>query len=145
MPVPTSYTETGLADYMKSVLAETAEAINWITTPGSYQEAVNETLIAYGVDDIAEATDIKKLRVIARREVWRAVADATVGNYRFGSDREIYHREQVHRQAVDRFAKASEAAARYVTDDDSTSAVVTEVVDLEDPYVLVDVGLIGID
>ena len=145
MAIPTSYTEATLAQFMKDVIGDTADSISWTTVIGKYQEAVNETLIAYGVTDIALATDIAKIRAIARREVWRAVANSTAGNYRFGSDREQYYRDHVYDHAKSEFLSASASAAKYVDDDDSTKASILTVIDEADPYVWVsgqdDVGV----
>lgn len=138
MAIPISYTELSFAQFMKDVLDATASAIDWLTVPGKYQEAVNESILAYGVDDISQCTDIQKLRAIGRREVWRAVADATAGNYRFGSDREIYFRNQIHEHAVSQYARYSQEAAKYVTDDDSVRASNMIVIDEFDPYVYVE-------
>jgi hypothetical protein len=135
MPIPLSYTETGLAQYMKDVLKDTAFAINWLDVPGNYVEAVNDTILAYGVDTIAEATDMQRLRTIARREVWKAVASTSAGNYRFGSDREVYFRNQIYEHALSEYTRAAQEAAKFVTDDDSVRASNMIVVDDHDPYV----------
>ena len=74
MPLPTSYSETELKDYMHATLAETASVMGWSVGAGSYDEAINETLFANGVDDSAAITgweDIRKLRFLARVEAWR--------------------------------------------------------------------------
>lgn len=79
MPAPTSYTEDTLADFMQAVLKSVATDLTWTDT-ADYQEAINETLLAYGAADIADASNITKLRLLARREVWRAVAEETAGH-----------------------------------------------------------------
>jgi hypothetical protein len=73
MALPASYTEQQLSAFMRSELAGAAEVLGWsnIETDGDYQEAVNDTLLAYPVTDIANATDIAKLRAIAAVAVWR--------------------------------------------------------------------------
>lgn len=134
MPIPLSYTETELAQYMIDVVGDTAFAINWITTD-KYQEAVNDTILAYGAPTIDQAYDIQKLRTIARREVWKAVAGTSAGNYRFGSDREAYFRNQIYEHAISEYTRAAQDAAKYVTDDDSVRASNMIVLDSSDPYV----------
>jgi hypothetical protein len=134
MPIPLTYTEVELAQYMIDTIGDTSLAINWIVTD-KYQEAVNETVLAYGVTTIDQATDIQKLRTIARREVWKAVAGTSAGNYRFGSDREAYFRNQIYEHAISEYTRAAQDAAKYVTDDDSVRASNMIVTDSSDPYV----------
>lgn len=134
MPIPIAYTETELAQYMMDLIGDTSFAINWIDTD-KYKEAVNETVLAYGVTTIDQATEMQKLRTIARREVWKAVAGTSAGNYRFGSDREAYFRNQIYEHAISEYTRAAQDAAKYVTDDDSVRATNMIVLDAEDPYV----------
>lgn len=48
-------------------------------TTASFTEAVNETLLAYGVAVIANATDIRKLRALAKVEAWKVALTAAGG------------------------------------------------------------------
>lgn len=84
MAAPSSYTEQTLAEYMHGVLGndEMARALSWSVAEGDYGDAVDETLLAYGVDDISEISgrnNIRKLRTLARRELWRLVMQRTAG------------------------------------------------------------------
>lgn len=102
MALPTAYTEAELAAFMRNgVLKHTATVLGWDNTgvDGDYQEAVNETLVAYGVSDIAQATDITKLRVLARVAVWRAVVDATPGLTDYSADGYQSSRSQIRQGA----------------------------------------------
>lgn len=74
MPVPTAYTEEELASFMHVTLSRVAVVFEF-NAATSYAEAIISTLLAYGVDDIALATDMKKLRALARREAWRLASD----------------------------------------------------------------------
>ena len=58
MAVMTSYSEDTLADYMLLVTKAVSAAAG--IDYAAFAEAVNDTLLAYGVTDIADATDIKK-------------------------------------------------------------------------------------
>ena len=78
MPIPASYTESTLASYMDSVIGSLADVLGWANSSSDYDEAVTDTLLAYGVDDIANATDMRKLRTLARRAVWQAAVNALV-------------------------------------------------------------------
>jgi hypothetical protein len=79
MASPTSYTEIDLAVYMASIAGEIMTYLGWTAEENQVAEAVNETLLAYGTDDIStitESTNIRKLRAVARREIWRAIVNA---------------------------------------------------------------------
>ena len=81
MALPTSYTEVQLAAFMRSELAGAAEVLGWsnIEADGDYQEAVNDTLLAYPITSVSSATDVAKLRSLASVAIWRrairAIAD----------------------------------------------------------------------
>jgi hypothetical protein len=83
VPVPTAYTEQQLILYMAGILDEdkaVARQLGW-TTASDYDEAVVETMLAMGVDDLAGVTglaSIRLLRAVARRELWRLVAQRSV-------------------------------------------------------------------
>lgn len=102
MAAPASYTEDTLAQYMESVLGPVAGALAY-TAPDSYKEAVNEALLDYGADGIASITgreNIRKLRVLARVQVWRQVVAAVSGDFDFSADEGDYSRSQVQEMAL---------------------------------------------
>lgn len=105
MVAPTSYTESSLAAYMHAVLGDTAGVLGW-AQPANYLDVVDNTLLAYGVSDIAEATDIAKLRALARREVWRAVVAALVPHVDFETDGQRVSESQMRRAAESALAVA---------------------------------------
>lgn len=73
MPLQTSMTEDQLAAFMLAELGETASVLDWGMESPQVREVVVDTLYAYAdIDAIDEATDIRKLRVLGRREAWRA-------------------------------------------------------------------------
>lgn len=111
--IPVAYTELSLAAYMATVTSNVAAALGW--TADSFQEAVNDTLLAYGVVAVTEATDIVKLRALAKVEAWRAVVDATAADFNFSADGGNYSREQIHQHAIDALARAQEQAGDYTT------------------------------
>jgi len=139
MALPASYTETSLATYMHTLLGPVALTLGWSVAAGSYDEPVNEALGAYGVDDIADVTgraNIVKLRVLARREVWRAVVQATASHYDVNADGSSRHRSQIQAQAREALALAEIDALPY---DAAYAARVTPVHhgrygDERDPY-----------
>lgn len=114
MPVPTSYTEDTLADYMRTgVLRKTAEVLRWQVT-ADYQEAINQTLIDYGVTNIEDASDIVKLRVLARMNAWRSVTEANVPSYQATADGATFHRDQIYDHAKEQFLQAQYDASPYL-------------------------------
>lgn len=116
MPVPVSYTEATLAEYMHNVLGAVADALGWSVAGDSYAEAITETLLACDVADIAQlsgADDMRKLRAIARREVWRAVVHATTAHYDMSADGLSAHRSQINEQAHKMLVAAEIDAALY--------------------------------
>lgn len=116
MPAPSTYTEESLSAYMDSILGAVADVLSWSVAGGDYAEAVNETLLAYGVDDIALVTgreNIKRLRALARREVWRAVVNVTAGDYDFEADGGKYSRSEINKMAMQNLIRAESEAAEY--------------------------------
>lgn len=131
MPIPTAYTEEDLAQFAVLQLGDLATALGWVAEDPRVQEAVTDALLAYGVTLMAEATDVGKLRAHARVAIWRAVARATAGYYRFGADQMSFDRQQVHAQAVRMLAEAEREAGAVGA---GPSLVVTSVDYVADPY-----------
>lgn len=74
MSVPTSYTEATLKAFMHSVAGGNATIMGWTVDGGSYDEAVNSALMAFGettIGNITGLTNIVKLRAFAVVELWR--------------------------------------------------------------------------
>lgn len=110
MPAPTAYTEPELCQFLVLQLGELAPALAWVPEDPRVQEAVTDALLAYGAATIAAATDIAVLRAHGRVAIWRAVARATAGHYRFGADQMTFDRAQVHEHAVAMLAEAEREA-----------------------------------
>lgn len=116
MAIPTSYTESGLALYVRDgVLKELSTSLGW-TTPDDYNEVVNDALLMMDVDDISAVSgraNIKKLRVAAQVAAWRQVVAATTGDYDFAADGGRYNRSQVNEQARAALKLAEDEAMAY--------------------------------
>lgn len=112
MSVPAGYTASTLAAFMHTTLGRTASIIGW-ENPASYAEPINDALLTYGVDVIADATDVHKLRACARWAVWQAVADSTTGYHDFSEDQQSFRMHQVHLQAKATAKAAAIDAARF--------------------------------
>jgi hypothetical protein len=140
MAIPSSYTEAELQDYMVEITAAIASVIG--LTAGNFYQAVNETLLSYGVDDIADATDIRKLQALARVEAWRYVADSTVAEYdvsRDSGETQVWDkRSQLHTQSVKRLEAARADAERqgYIADDATYNTVAFGTLTYSDDYVI---------
>lgn len=115
MPLPTVYTEPTLAEYMHTALGEAASVMGYGhpgASMGVYQEQVYDTLIAYGVQTIAEATDMALIRALAKREAWRKVMNESAGRYDVTADEGTFKRSQLNTQARANFQAAAAEAAQ---------------------------------
>lgn len=77
MALLSAMAEADLALFCQGQLHRLSKIIEWDSMV-DYVDVVDDTLIAYGVSDISEATDIAKLRALARVEVWQAAVAALV-------------------------------------------------------------------
>lgn len=130
MAVPAAYNDNELMAFMRSTLGATATVLGW-TDLAPYQEPLNDTLIAYGVDDIADATDVQKLRALARVAVWQSVVDVTAGMSDFRMGDQSVTSSQVHMQAQQRLRHATLQALPYTSAYAVTRTAVTHA---NDPY-----------
>lgn len=133
MSVPAGYDDAQLAAFMLAVLGPTAAALGW-TAPAHVSEPLIETLVAYGVDDIAAATDVPKLRALARWQAWEAAAEALVSRYDISTDGQSLSRSQLYQQARGQLRIAAQRAARYQT---VTRTTITRT---SDPYAMQEVS-----
>lgn len=113
MPLPTSYTEADLATLMHTTLGATATALGYAAPSGGstgvYAEAVYDALIAYGVSDIASATDVPKIRAAAAVAAWRKATNDATAKIQFGGDGQSFADQQVYDHAVRQMAAAEVA------------------------------------
>lgn len=113
MAIPTSYTEEELKTYMETVLGPTATKLSWSVSAGHFDEPVNEVLFFLGESAFSFADDnqtlVKKLRMVARMEVWRAAAFYTAheASFSVGSPGTGQtSRADVHRHCKEMFTDA---------------------------------------
>lgn len=130
MAAPSSYTEETLAAFMLAALNKVAASLGW-TSLADVQEAVNDTLLAYGVSDISAATDVTKLRALARVAVWQQVVAAVAVAYNFSADGGSYSRSQLQDMALKALAQAQTMAASY---DPNYRITTAKIVYKHDPY-----------
>lgn len=113
MAAPSTYTEETLAAFMVVELDDVARVLGW-SDLSHLQEPINETLLAYGASDIADATDVTQLRALARVMAWRAACSALVTRYDFADPDGRYSRSQMFKAAQERVAAAESAAAGWL-------------------------------
>ena len=111
MALPTSYTEVTLALYMVTVLGGLAETLG--LTTDDMVEAVNDVAAACSVTDVANATDVKQVRALAKVAALRTAQTTAAGWYDFGADGGDYKRSQVQKQVSDLIEAAEQEALLY--------------------------------
>jgi hypothetical protein len=133
MSIPTAYTDKQLALYMRRVLGPTAESLGWDVAnddAGDYAEIVTDTLLAIGITDITEATDIEQIRAVARWQAWRWAADALATKFDLSTDGQSLSRSQLYEHAVRSRDAAYAAAAPHLT---TYAVTATRIVHTDDP------------
>lgn len=138
MAAPTSYSEATLAAFLLAELGNVAVALGWTAQP-NVQPAIDEALLAYGVDEIADVTgrdNIRKLRAFARVEAWKLATNSLAGDYDFKADGGDYKRSQLHDQAVKALERAQDDAAEFDAD---TNVISRDAIEhIHDPYSMLD-------
>src|SRR5690349_20973513 len=115
MPVPSSYTEKPLAEYMHVKLGNVAKALDLHFPPdgpGDYAEAVTDALLAYGTEDVSAisgSTGIQKVRALAMVAAWRHVVTNFAALFDFSADGASYNRSQLFKQAKESLQLAEDA------------------------------------
>ena len=110
--IPSSYTEDMLKSYMVGRVRTIADLLGM--TVDHFTESVNDVLIAYGVDDISNATDIPKLRALAHVQAWMLVAEVASGEYQFAADGGSFNKKQIYDNAVATLERLSITYAPYL-------------------------------
>lgn len=129
MPVPTAYTEEALGEYMLAVLGVVGSVLGY--TSESFDEAIADTLLSYGTNNIAQATDIKKLRALAKVAAWQKANDDLVAFYDYQADGGSFDRSQMQAMAEKALAQAQAKAIAY---DPNYQVQVTREKPVNDPY-----------
>ena len=138
MSVPLSYTEETLALWLHTILGPVAKCFGWTVEIGSYAEIVNDALLDYGVNDISTITDLNsvtKLRVLARRQAWRAAVEHSAADFAFSADGGSYSRDQIQGMCEKALALAN---ADALTFDPNYKIGVDRTIHIHDPYAQVD-------
>ena len=136
MPLPTAYSETLFADYLVSQIDQVAAVLDWDAGSVAVLEAVNDALLDLGETDIAAVSDLRGLRAVGRRAIWRAVAQATAGDYSITDNGQRLERQQAHAQAL-AMLKVAEADCQMLgigADETAFAVQIMRAVRPADPY-----------
>lgn len=135
MPLPSSYTESQLRDYMLHVTGNVGVALGLASA--DFAEAVNDALVVYGATDIATATDIPRLRAAARVAAWERALALCAGRVDFGADGANFRQSQLMDQARAALSEARADAATYGVGWAGYAVESADVNYNDDPYPLV--------
>ena len=132
MPVPTGYTEDTLKTYMHTE-ADTgspsmATVLGWTVADLSYDEILNDVLLDLDVSNVTTitgASNIRKLRLLSKVHVWRAIVAGLATKHTFSADGASYKRSDLQSMALATLALAEDAASAYLDlhDDDNQGVV----------------------
>lgn len=125
MPLPTVFTEQTLAEYMQLKLRALGETPGWSAAGMDYEWPVNETLLEYGVSNIAQATDIRRLLALAEVMALRAVCAQLAPAYDTATDGESLKRSQMFTQATKLLELAEDRARKLGALAESTGVPVS--------------------
>jgi hypothetical protein len=116
MPAPSSYTEGALAEYLVDDLGDVASALGWTTDTIQVVRAIEDTLLDYGVDTIAEATNIRKLRALGKRALLRIAVKSLSARVDVAAQDQRLTLSQAYKQAKEELAVAETKAEVYDTE-----------------------------
>jgi hypothetical protein len=139
MVAPAIYSEDLFADYLASQFEPVASVLGWDAGSTQVLEAVNDALLDLGASSIAVVSDIRGLRAAGRRAIWRAVVQATAGDYSITDNGQKLERQQVNDQAR-KMLDLAESECRGLGIDPSFAAVATmiRVKRPHDPYLVLE-------
>lgn len=113
--VPAISSATDLATMMHGRLGRVALALA-LVNPTSYEQAIIDTLIAYGVSDLSEVTDANRLRALATVEAWRLAVVATAPRVNESTDGRRLDRAAFHDHCLRMYEDAMTTASQYPGD-----------------------------
>lgn len=138
MAIPTSYTEDELRSYMVAALGDVADVLTIGTA--DMVEPVNDVIDSYGVADIASATNITKLRALAKVGAWRKASQTATVQYTFRSGQSAFNRSDMYKFISDQLSRAESEAFQY----DASYVVSVQPIEYKnDPYEPLEAGTAG--
>lgn len=131
--VPTAYTEATLATMMHTVLSDVAADLGFVD-PDSYSEPIIDVELALGVDDVADETDIAKIRAFARVAAFKHAITAASARYDSADGTQSLKRSQMAAQLREALTLAEAEAAAFPAANTSYEVTVSRVDRPLDPY-----------
>lgn len=119
MSVPSSYSASELAAYMHGELRNVA-ALLGLTAPDSYTQAITRTLLAYGVTDIASATNVPRLLALSSVEAWRLATQQLTPQFNINTDGRGQDRSDLFKHCREMLADAESVAMMFPDDGTGT-------------------------
>lgn len=115
MAVPARYTDTALAQYMLNVLTpEVYTCFDWGID--DFTEEIADTLLAYGVEVVADMTDIKRCRLLATFFAWRKAYRASSKYINNSVERDFRSQSQIWEHIQAQYGEAKAAADPHLGD-----------------------------
>ena len=138
MAIPTSYTEDELRSYMVTALGDVASVLDIGTA--DMEEPANDVIDSYGVTDVASATNVTKLRALARVGAWRKASQTATVQYTFRSGQSAFNRSDMYKFISDQLSRAESEAYQY----DPAYAITVQPIEYKnDPYEPLESGTAG--
>jgi hypothetical protein len=108
MTVPTAYTASQLQAFMLRTTGNLGTVLSLTTI--DFEDAVTDVLLGYGVNTIESASDIAKLRALAKVEAWKVAKAKAAGRTDFDADGASFTRSQLIEQAQSNLEMAEQEA-----------------------------------
>jgi len=139
MTLPDSYTEETLAEYQASLvqLAYLTDVLQWSVEAGSYDDAVNDTLILLKSQDLPSfdgLTGVSKVRAAGEVALWRRVLIGMVTMIPFSGKGGSYSRDQMVGHVRQLLSAAEIRAQAAGVDISNMPPAVVAAVRYPDPY-----------
>lgn len=139
MALPESYTEAEFAAYLHGELGDIAGLLGWTVAGGSYDEIINDTLIAYGESDIeaiAGDTAVVKLRRIGKYVAWSRAVEQLAGKYDYRENNEQYDLASLQKRAQVSLRQSERDVSQYGIGPNVIG--VKRVIRTQEPYAYID-------
>lgn len=143
MTIPASYTAPALATWLTTQVYDFGKFLlptsGSKTTVAAVIEAnvVDNVVMAYGKTDIADCDDIKKLRLLGRIEVWKAICSSLALNEGFSDGESTYYAPEAYEIALKNLRQAEADGMQYTASYAITSG---KLIWKDDPYTRTDLG-----
>jgi len=116
MAFPTRYTDATLLAYMLASLGSVGDILGFGMGTLVLTEAANDVLFDYGITDAADATDMIKIRALARYHAWKTALTEVSLDYNFSDAGAKYDRGQMFDHVEKQLLKFKKDALLYLSD-----------------------------